>query len=152
MQVANYLGLTLNAEEQLADAFQSVGNRHTTEIDVLQTCKLFSSWSLDHAENLKPFIKQYGEKKEDEASALSDALFEKRMGALGLLRDLQALWLMTCEVEICYKVLLKAAPALRDKELELGCRQFLEQTLRQKAWLLTRISHSASQTLVVANT
>jgi hypothetical protein len=150
MQLANYLGLIRSAEEKLALAFERVGKQHAVEIDVLQMCKLFASWSLDHVENLKPVIEVYGENKDDEAKDLFSALFETRMGALGLLRDLQGLWLMTCEVEICYKIIILAAQALRDKDLELGCEQFVSQTLRQKAWLHTKISHSASQTLVVA--
>jgi hypothetical protein len=150
MQVANYLGLIRRAEEKLAGAFERVGKQHALEIDVLQMCKLFASWSLDHAENLKLLIEKYGEKKDDEPADLSSALFETRMGALGMLRDLQALWLMTGEMEIYYIILNQAAQALRDKQLELSCRQFGTQTHRQKSWLLTKIKHAASQTLVVA--
>jgi hypothetical protein len=150
MQVASYLGLIRSAEQKLAQAFERVGKQHAVEIDVLQMCKLFASWSLDHTENLKLLIEKYGEKKDDEPKDLSSALFETRMGALGLLRDLQGLWLLTGEVEICYIILNQAAQALRDRELELSCRQFGTQTHRQKSWLLTKIKHAASQTLVVA--
>jgi hypothetical protein len=149
MQIANYLGLIRNAEEQLAKAFEKTGKQHAVEIDVLQTCKLFASWSKDHAENIKILIEKYGEKTDDEAKDLSSALFETRMGALGLLRDLQGLWLMAGQVELSYIILNQAAQALRDKELELSCRQFGTQTYRQKSWLLTKIKHAASQTLVV---
>jgi hypothetical protein len=150
MQVANYLGLIRRAEEQLAEAFEKAGRQHALEIDVLQMCKLFASWSKDHAENIQFLIKKYGEKKDDEPHDLFSAVIETRMGALGMLRDLQGLWLMAGEVEMCYIVLLQAAQALRDKELELSCRQFGTFTHRQKSWLLTRIKHAASQTLVVA--
>jgi hypothetical protein len=150
MQIANYLGLIRRAEEKLAEAFERVGKQHAVEIDVLQMCKLFASWSLDHAENIRLLIEKYGEKKDDEPKDLSAALFEMRMGALGMLRDLQGLWLMAGEVELCYIILNQAAQALRDKELELSCRQFGTQTYRQKSWLLTKIKHAASQTLVAA--
>lgn len=150
MQVANYLGLIRRAEEKLAEAFERVGKQHAVEIDVLHMCKLFSSWSLDHVENLKLLVEKYGEKKNDEPKELSSVLIETRMGALGLLRDLQGLWLMASEVEMCYIILNQAAQALRDKELELSCRQFGTKTHRQKSWLLTKIKHAASQTLVVA--
>jgi hypothetical protein len=150
MQVANYLGLIRRAEEQLAEAFEKAGRQHALEIDVLQMCKLFASWSKDHAENIQLLTKKYGEKKDDEPHDLFSAVIETRTGALGMLRDLQGLWLMASEVEMCYIVLLQAAQALRDKELELSCRQFGTFTHRQKSWLLTRIKHAASQTLVVA--
>jgi len=151
MQVANYLGLVRSAEEKLASAFERVGKQHAVEIDVLQMCKLFASWSMDHAENIRLQAEKYGEKKDDEAKDLSSALFETRMGALGLLRDLQGLWLMAGEVEMCYIILNQAAQALRDKDLELSCRHFGTQTHRQKSWLLTKIKHASSQTLVVAS-
>ena len=150
MQIDSYLGLTRHAEEKLADAFEGVGAQHALEIDVLHMCKLFASWSLDHAENLKLLIERYGEKKDPEPGDVASALIKRRMGALGMLRDLQGLWLMASEVEMCYIILNQAAQALRDTELELGCRQFGTQTHRQKAWLLTKIKHAASQTLVVA--
>jgi hypothetical protein len=150
MQVANYLGLLQRSEQQLAEAFEKVGKHHAVEVDVLQMCKLFASWSLDHAENINLLIEKYGEKKDDEPGDLSSAVIETRTGALGLLRDLQGLWLIASEVEMCYIILNQAAQALRDKELELSCRHLGTQTHRQKAWLLTRIKHSASQTLVVA--
>jgi hypothetical protein len=150
MQIANYLGLVRRAEEKLAEAFERVGKQHAVEIDVLYMCKLFESWSLDHAENLKLLIEKYGERKDDEPKDLSSALIKTRMGALGMLRDLQGLLLMASEVEICYIILNQAAQALKDKELELSCRQFGTRTHRQKSWLLTKIKHAASQTLVVA--
>ena len=150
MQLANYLGLILAAEEKLAQAFERVGKQHAIEIDVLQTCKLFRSWSLDHVENLKLLVSKYGKENDDQAKDLYDALFETRMGALGLLRDLQGLWLMVGEAEICYTIILQGAKALRDKELELSCTQFRDHTKRQKAWLLTKIEQASSQTLVVA--
>lgn len=150
MQVANYLGLVHRAEEELAEAFERVGKQHAAEIDVLHMCKLFRSWSLDHVENLKLLIEKYGEEKDDEPKDLASALIETRMGALGLLRDLQGLLLMASEVETCYIILNQAAQPLRDKELELSCRQFGTKTHRQKSWLLTKIKHAAAQTLVVA--
>jgi hypothetical protein len=150
MQVANYLGLARRAEEKLAEAFEKVGKIHAIEIDVLHLCKLFASWSRDHAENIDLLIEKYGGKKDDEPGELKDVLIESRTGSLGLLRNLQGLWLMTNEVEMCYTILLQAAQALQDRELEMSCRQFGTHTYRQKSGLLTRIKHSASQTLVVA--
>ncbi|WP_245602825.1 hypothetical protein [Gloeothece verrucosa] len=54
------------------------------------------------------------------------------------------------EVYLCWIVLLQAARALRDSELETLCQQFDGETKRQISWLITRIKHIAPQTLVVA--
>jgi hypothetical protein len=151
MQLPTYLGLAKNAEEQLALAFETIGKKHATDIDVLQTCKLLSAWSKDHVENLKLQIEKYGQKNSSEPKHLASVVLKTKMGSLGLLRDLHGLWLMACEVEMCYIILSQAAKALRDKALELMCEQFCEYTNRQKMWLQTKIKTSASQTLVVAD-
>ena len=150
MQLPTYLGLAKNAEEQLALAFHMIGKKHASDIEVLQTCKVLSSWSKDHAENLKLHIEKYGQENINEPKRLASALLKVRMGPLALLRDLHGLWLLACEAEMCYVIISQAAKALRDKELELACEQFCEYTNRQKAWLQTKIKTSASQILVVA--
>lgn len=151
MKVANYVSLVYRAEQKLADAFERVGAQHSLEPDVLQLCKKFNSWCLDHVENLKVLTDRFGDKKDDEAEDIYDALFDRpRMGAMGLLRDLHGLWLLANEVKLCYTILYQAAQALRDTELEMSCLQFGEQTNRQVEWLLTKIKLSASQVLVVA--
>jgi hypothetical protein len=151
MQLPIYLGLVKNAEEQLALAFEMIGKKHATDIEVLHGCKLLSRWSKDHVENLKLQIEKYGEKNIDEPKHLASVLLKTKMGSLALLRDLHGLWLLACEVEMCYMIIPQAAKALRDKELELMCEQFCEYTNRQKAWLQTKIRNSASQILVVAD-
>ncbi|HEY9768407.1 MAG TPA: hypothetical protein V6C71_07830 [Coleofasciculaceae cyanobacterium] len=56
---------------------------------------------------------------------------------------------MVNEVSLCWIVLLQAARAVRDKELEAVCERLDGETNRL-SWLLTRIKHVAPQTLVVA--
>jgi len=151
MNVAQYISLVYTAEQKLSDAFERVAKQHSLEPDVLQLCKKFSTWSLDHVENIKKLTARYGEKSDDEPEDIYDALFDKpRMGAMGLLRDLHGLWLLANEVKLCWTILYQAAQALRDPELEMSCLQFGEQTNRQIAWLLTKIKQAAAQVLVVA--
>jgi ferritin-like metal-binding protein YciE len=151
MNVAQYISLVYRAEQKLADAFERVAMQHSLEPDVLQLCKKFTTWCLDHVENIKKLTDRYGDEKDDEPEDIYDALFDKpRMGAMGLLRDLHGLWLLANEVKVCWTILNQAAQALRDEELEMSCLQFGEQTNRQIAWLLTKIKQSAAQVLVVA--
>jgi hypothetical protein len=151
MNVAQYISLVYRSEQKLADAFERVARQHSLEPDVLQLCKKFESWCIDHVENIKKLTDRYGEEKDDEPEDIYDALFDKpRMGAMGLLRDLHGLWLLANEVKLCWTILYQAAQALRDDELEMSCLQFGEQTNRQVTWLLTKIKQSAAQVLVVA--
>lgn len=153
MHIGNYLGLVHESEQQLAKAFQQIAKHHGDEPDICQTCMLLSSWSEAHVKTLKPFVDRYLKKKH-EPERLSQSLFEEprsgSSGSLALLRDLHDLWLITNEVHLRWVVILQAAKALRDLELEDLCQQLDQQSHRQQAWLLTRIKQAAPQILVVA--
>jgi bacterioferritin (cytochrome b1) len=153
MHVHDYLQLVLNSEQQTSEAFKKVANHHKEEPDIYFTCQMLASWSEKHAEALNPFNKKYikkaGNTKEPER--LSQTLFkEPRKGPIALLRDLHDLWLLTKEIDISYKVLLQAAKALRDTELQRLLEEQSEETKRQSDWLQTRIKQAAPQILVVA--
>src|ERR687886_610333 len=151
MHVGNYLGLVHNSEQQLADAFTTIADHHGEEPDIYNICHLLASWSRNHVQALNPLLERYSEQKSEEPARLTQTLFEEpRSGSLALVRDLHDLWLLTHEVHLCWVVLLQAARALRDRELESICQQFDDQTQRQNSWLLTRIKQAAPQALVVA--
>jgi hypothetical protein len=151
MHVATYIGMVHNAEQQLAKAFRETAAKHKDEPDIEHMCELLASWSDQHEEGLRPFIQKYSEDRSSTEPERLESLFNpSRTGSMGMLRNLHDLWLLTQEVSICWKVILQAARALRDKELESSCTEFQEQTYRQAAWLQTRIKQAAPQTLVVA--
>lgn len=151
MHVGNYLGILHCSEQDLADAFKTIADHHGEEPDVYNMCKLLSSWSSEHVEDIKPLVERYSEQKSSEPDRLKQTLFEEpRMGSLALVRDLHDLWLLANEIHLCYVILLQAARALRDVEMEKICQQFDKQTERQILWLLTRIKQAAPQALVVA--
>jgi hypothetical protein len=151
MHVGNYLGILHRSEQDLADAFKTIADHHGEEPDVYNMCKLLASWSEEHVEDIKPLVDRYSEEKSDEPDRLKQSLFEQpRSGSLALVRDLHDLWLLANEIHLCYIILLQAARALRDLEMEKICQQFDEQTERQILWLLTRIKQAAPQALVVA--
>jgi hypothetical protein len=151
MHLANYLALLQNSEQQLADALIAIANHHRDEPDIYGTCKLLSSWSQKSLQALQPFIDRYHSQKGEEPERLRQTLFqEPRTGSLALLRDLHDLWLLANEVDLCLTVLMQAAKALRDSELESTCNLLQDQTHRQIAWLIQRIKQAAPQALVVA--
>ncbi|MGE5520542.1 MAG: molybdopterin oxidoreductase [Candidatus Dadabacteria bacterium] len=151
MHIGNYLGLVHSSEKDLAKAFKLVATHHMAEPDIFQTCMKMSQWSENHVVNLQQFVERYSEEKNSEPDKLTRTLFDKpRKGSLGLLRDLHDLWLLANEVQLCWIVILQAAQALRDIELELACQKLDKQTSQQLEWLLTRIKQAAPQSLVVA--
>jgi hypothetical protein len=151
MQVAAYLGLVHRAEGELGRAFREIGDGHAEEPDVLHECRTLAAQCDAHAERLSPFVAEYGEEALDEPERLHSALFSGvRSGGLGLLRDLQDLYLMTCECDITWTLVGQAAQALRDTDLLAVATESQAETAVQAKWLKTRMKQAAPQALVVA--
>lgn len=150
MHVANYLGVASKSEAHLAESFRTVSGHHGHEPDVYQMTRLMASWSDENGQSLDPLIARYDVTREQEPDALHRALFHgPRSGGLGLVRDLHDLWLLSQEVQLAYELLIQAAQALRDTEMEAIVARAMAQTGRQADWLRTRIDHAAPQSLTV---
>jgi hypothetical protein len=153
MNLQDYLELVHNSEQQLAKAFSKVAQHHQEEPDIYYMCLMLAMWSIDHARDLQPLMEKYSQpaSKSKEPERLNQTLFkEPGKGELALLRDLHDLWLLTKEIEICWNVLLQAAKAIHDEELETACVSMAKETKRQSDWLITRVKQAAPQILVVA--
>ena len=151
MQLAVYVGMVHAAEQTLADSFRQVGEGHAAESDVAHMCSTLAGWSDDHVQRLQPVADRYGEMGVTEPARLhAEGLSETRSGPVGLLRDLQDLYVLAALVQSSWTVVLQAAQGARDREL-LGLAQFCEsETDRQMTWLTTRIKQAAPQALLVA--
>jgi len=149
MELNSYIGYTQRREEALAKAFKKAASRHTGEPDVAGMCKVFASWSLDHAENLRGLLERYATGEDNRLDQSGRLKLTIHNGRLGLLQDLHELWLMTNEVILCWTILTQAAKALRDTKLELASSQYSEHTQRQLNWLTSKIKQSVSQYLTV---
>lgn len=149
--ISIFLDMTLQSEEQLAQAFKQVAEQHIAEPDIHATCMLMASWSSDDAKRLVPFIAAYHTDGSAKPDGSAKKLFEgPRSGGLGLLRDLHDLWLLASEVHLGYEAVGQAAKALRDQPLVETCDRALNKADRQIAWLRTRIDQAAPQTLSVS--
>jgi hypothetical protein len=152
MHLANYLGLLHKAELNLAGAFRQVGDAHAAEPDVYHLCHTLAGQCDGHAERLQPAVDRYGEDAPSEPDRLHSELFKgTRSGGLGLLRDLQDLYLMAAECEIAWTVIGQAAQGARDGELIEIVKACQPQTATQLKWLKTRMKQAAPQALVVAS-
>jgi hypothetical protein len=132
MRLAHYLGLLEAAQERLAVAFRDVGGGHRDEADVFHMCERLAAQCDAHAERLGPFARRYGEEADDEPERLHSAIFQgPREGGLGLLRDLQDLYLMAAECQITWTVVGQAAQGLRDTELSEVVQASEQETAMQ---------------------
>ncbi|MCI4062192.1 hypothetical protein MRQ36_06265 [Micromonospora sp. R77] len=151
MHLAHYLGLLHKAQERLGDAFTEVGEAHREEPDVFHTCGKLATQCRGHAEKLAPFARRYAEDAPAEPDRLHSDLFSgTRTGGLGLLRDLQDLYLMAAECDISWAVIGQAAYGARDEELLAVVKSCEQETAIQLKWLRTRMKQAAPQALVVA--
>jgi hypothetical protein len=151
MNLAHYLGLLHRAQTNLAVAFREVGQAHRDDVDVYYLCERLAKQCDEHVRQLEPFLHRYTQDAPDEPERLHSELFGgTRTGGLGLLRDLQDLYLMATECDICWTVIGQAAQGARDRDLLEVVHRCEGETSTQCAWLRTRMKQAAPQALVVA--
>ena len=151
MFLANYLGLLHQSELDLAEGFRKVAEGHAAEADVYHVCNTLAKQCDAHAEGLKPFVDRYGEQRDEEPERLYHELFDEvRQGSLGLLRDLQDLYVMAQFCDITWTMIGQAALGARDRELLEVVETCEGQTAAQIKWLKTRMKQAAPQVLLVA--
>src|SRR5215211_3854345 len=152
MQLANYLGYLHRAELNLAEGFRKVADSHAVEVDIYHTCNTLAKQCEAHAEKLQPFVERYGEEKPEEPENLYHELFgETRSGSLGLLRDMQDLYLMANACDISWTMIGQAAQGVGDRELLEVVNSCEMETYNQMKWIRTRMKVAAAQTLIVAS-
>jgi hypothetical protein len=151
VQIAHYLGLLHRAQTNLAGAFRETADGHAAEVDVAHLCRTLARQCDAHAERLRPFVDRYGEDAPAEPDRLHSEIFHgSRTGGLGLLRDLQDLYLMAAECDISWTLIGQAAQGLRDDDLLEVVTTCEQETAIQLKWLRTRMKAAAPQALVVA--
>jgi hypothetical protein len=150
--LAHYLGLLHRAQLNLADAFRQVAVAHRDEPDIAHLCRQQAERCDRHAGRLEPFACRYAEDAPGEPDRLHSELFRgTRTGGIGLLRDLQDLYLMAAECDICWTMVGQAAQGARDKDLLEVVTAAEGETAVQLTWLRSRMKQAAPQALVVAD-
>lgn len=153
MHLPVYIGLLCRAERDLADGFRQVAEGHAADPDIFYTCHDLAKQCDRHAGKLIPFIERYGEELPEEPDRLRADFFGNgvREGSLGLLRDLQDLYMMAHECDISWTMIGQAAEGIRDAGLNDTVTARESETAIQIKWLKTRMKQAAPQTLLVAS-
>ena len=148
--LADYIGLLLASEDCLVRAWAALRAAHPMAPDIGPQSALFTDWSRASLAALAPHMETYGARPAGEPSALAKTLAVGRpQTGFGLMRDLQALWLMVNESFVSIAVLIQGARALGDRALENSLRAVESRNERQRAWLMARLRQAAPQTLAV---
>jgi hypothetical protein len=147
-----YLTLLAESESTLASSLRLVAEGHSDEPDVHSLCSTLAGQCDRHRERLEPIIQRIGRAPEDEEPERlrADALEKTRSGPVGLLRDLQDLYLLASLTDVTWVMVKQAAQALRDAELLKVVEDCDKETSVQLRWLMTRMKQAAPQALIAA--
>ena len=149
-QIAHYLGAIKIGEQQLAEAFKQVGERHSREPEPREMCYQFSQWASGHVEGLEPYVEKYGKQQNLSLAQLRGSLFQgARVGSLGMLHDYQDLSVLTNALRTNYTILHLAAVNMKDEAMVKVAEEFGEQVNREIDWLCTQIKVVSPQAVVV---
>lgn len=145
MKLPVYLGLLHKSDGILAESFRQVAEGHGGDPDVHFLCQMLARQCDEHQKALAPAIDRYGEVTgDDEPERLhAEGLSQTRSGPVGLLRDLQDLYLIASLDDIVWTVVKQAGQGLRDSELLTIVATCDGQTSTQLKWLRTRIKQAA---------
>ncbi|MFJ4028977.1 hypothetical protein ACIPWF_16510 [Paenarthrobacter sp. NPDC089989] len=152
MNLHLYLGLLHKGEQTLAESFRQVSEGHGAEPDIHFLCQTLAKQCDHHGDVLRPLAERYGEDSLDNQPERlhADGLSKTRSGPVGLLRDLQDVYVLASLVDMTWTVVAQAGSALRDEELLAAVESCQEETRTQLGWLKTRMKQAAPQALLVA--
>jgi hypothetical protein len=160
MKLGMAIGEVADAEESLADALWSAGERHRTDHDVFHVTKTLAGLERSHIERLAPHAERHGATidvaaaREDERG-LVDRAVEKGAELVGrrpepgilLLRDLRRLHELAARASIEWTILAQGAQAAGDQDLLSAVGECHDETLRTLKWTTYRIKEAAPQIL-----
>lgn len=152
MRLPVYLGLLDEAEQILARSFRVVAAGHGDEPDVHYIVHSLAEQCDRHADALRPVLERFGEgtEGEEEHRVTADGVESARTGPLGLLLDLQDLYVLVYHVGIMWTMVGQAAAGSRDGELQDVVARCAQDSDLQSRWLQTRMKQAAPQALLVA--
>ena len=145
-----YLGQVDTAERRLAEAFDMMASRHSSDPDIRDTAALLARWTRARVLALAPALERHGVTRSGDGDRLRAALFHGvRVGGVGALRDLHDLGALVEYVRLGWTALSQAAMELRDSALQATCASAAKDVDRQLAWVKTRMKLMAPQSLTV---
>jgi hypothetical protein len=145
-----YVGLAHRGEQTLADSLRQVAAGHPEDPDTVLVCRSLAGLHEGGVRRLARIAERYGEEQVEEPERLhAEALSTTREGGVGLLRDLQDLYLLAALLQTTWTVLEQAAQGARDDDLLTLSSDGLAQVKRTMTWLTTHLKAASPQILLV---
>ncbi|RBY78481.1 hypothetical protein DQ239_07905 [Blastococcus sp. TF02-09] len=152
MNLTAVLTLLDQAEQDLATGFRTAAEGHAEEPDIHDICHNLAAQCEGRRVALAPLRERYGSTDTGGAADRlgTRVLSEARPGPLGLLRDLQDLYVQAAFAELTWDLLQQAGAALHDRDMLAVSQRCAREASIQQGWLRTRSKQAAPQTLVLA--
>jgi hypothetical protein len=148
--LSTYVGLAHRGEQTLVESLRQVAAGHSEDPDTALVCRTLARQHEGGLQRLGPVADRYGEEDVEEPERLhADALTNTRSGGIGLLRDLQDLYLLAALLQTTWTILEQAAQGARDEDLLQLSTDALTQVGRTMTWLTTHLKAASPQILLV---
>ena len=151
MQLSHQLELLREAERELSASLRESARAHADYPEVQYTAELLAGWSDGHVERLGDVCERYARGAPPAPPELHGRLFQgPRSGPIGLLRDLQDVFLQATHCDLSWTLVGQAAKGARDRDLLDVVEACERETTRTLQWTKTVLKANAVQALVVA--
>jgi hypothetical protein len=151
MQIAVYLGLTIESEAVLQAAYMNVANRHKRDPGIRHGCHRAARFTEVRLNAARELSQKFGATSSHDPRLLANALFHGlRADALGLVRDLHDLSLLANESLLCWTGLSQACKALHDEAAIATCQVSLRALELEISRLNMEFKEAAPQALTIA--
>jgi hypothetical protein len=151
-----------DAECDLADELETIGERHAADSDVYHVAKTLASRCGMQLADLRPHAVRYGAPErllaapsnggpdvlERARRLASEMLGKHELAGMLLLDDLRGLYVAAHRAELAWVVLEQGAKASRDAELLAAARRGREEAERRWKWVRTKVKEASPQVLV----
>jgi hypothetical protein len=149
MQIAIYCGLAAESEAILEKMYLKVSGRHEDDSGIRDGCRKMSGSARHRLNTSYQLQMNFGKVSPAEPKLVANALFRgRRIGGLGLLRDLHDLSVLANQSLLYWTALYQATRALRDRSSE-ACQESIDQIEKEISWLTTQIKEAAPQALTI---
>jgi len=116
--LSTYVGLAHRGEQILVESLRQVAAGHPEDPDTMFVCRSLARQHEGGIERLRSVAERYGEEDVEEPERLhADGLTKTRTGGVGLLRDLQDLYLLAALLQTTWTVLEQAGQGARNEDL-----------------------------------
>jgi hypothetical protein len=151
MQIAVYLGLTIESEVVLQAAYINVANRHKRDPGIRHGCHRAARFTEVRLNSARELSQKFGATSSHDPKLLANALFHGlRADALGLVRDLHDLSVLANQSLLCWTAVSQACKALHDRTAVATCQVSLKALELEISRLNTEIKEAAPQALTVS--